>query len=522
MKILLVYPHITIRSNDTTTPGASIPLGLANIGAILETNGYNVSIVDALAEGINVVKKTKNFTRVGLSKKTIIEKLNYYKPDIVGVSTMFTAYSSDAHDIAKIVKQVNSKTLVIFGGAHASILYKNVLHDQNVDIVIIGEGEETILEVVKKFGKKESLQNISGTAIKNNKNKIILNPKRLPIVNLDSLPLPARHLLPMDAYFKDCKENKSSYAMRTPSTTVVTSRGCPGDCIYCAVPTIWGRCWRPFSAERIVNEIEFLIKRYGIKEIGFLDDNISVSRDRLEKICDGIIQKKLDIKWTCPNGIAIWTLNKRLLKKMKKSGCYRLTFGIESGYPETQKFIRKNLNLKKAKKIIKVANSIGLWTFSTYIIGFPYETKKAIENTFNYAIKSLSDFVAFILLMPFPETDVTKILEKEGLIKKSDLTSTKIGQTFSGYIGLGNKYLSINDIRNLRNKAQKKLMISRFFRPIIKPSTIIKKIHNWEDFMYFLKILKNYLAMFTSTIRFGELKTHRIQQALRYQIVKKG
>ncbi len=389
---------MTIRINDTTTPGASIPLGLANIGAILENNGYNVSVIDALAEGINVVKKTKNSTRVGLSKKSIIEKLNYYKPDIVGISTMFTAYSADAHDVAKIVKKNNPKTLVIFGGAHASILYKNVLHDLNVDVVIIGEGEETIIEVVKKFENKKNLQNINGTAIRNNQGKIILNPKRLPIIKLDSLPLPARHLLPMDIYINDCKENKSSYAMRTPYTTVVTSRGCPGNCIYCAVPSIWGRCWRPFSAKRIINEIDFLVKNYGIREIHFLDDNISVSRDRLEKICDGIIEKKLDIKWTCPNGIAIWTLDKPLLEKMKKSGCYRLTFGIESGHPTTQKFIRKNLNLKKAKKIIKLVNDLGIWTFSTYIIGFPYETKKAIETTFNYAIKSLSDFVVFILL----------------------------------------------------------------------------------------------------------------------------
>jgi hypothetical protein len=122
--------------------------------------------------------------------------------------------------------------------------------------------------------------------------------------------------------------------------------------------------------------------------------------------------------------------------------------------------------------------------------------------------------------MPFPETDVTKILEKEGLVKKSDLTDSKIGRTFSGYVGLGNKYLSVNEIRQLRNKAQKKLMSSRFFRPIIRPSTVIKKIHNWEDFRYFLKIIKNYLTMFTSTIKFGELKTHRLKSAYKYKIIK--
>jgi len=520
MKILLFYPPITIRANDTTTPGASIPLGLANIGAILETNGYQVSIVDALAEGLNVVKKTKKYTRVGLSQEDLIKKINYYKPDIVGISTMFTAYSSDAHDLAKLVKKVSPKTLIIFGGAHASILYKTVLQDKNVDLVVVGEGEETILEVVKKIDQKKDLKNISGIAIRDKQSKIILNPRRQPIIDLNSLPLPARHLLPMDIYIKDCLENKNSYTMRSPWTTVVTSRGCPNNCIYCAVPTIWGRGWRPFSAKRIIGEIEFLVKRYGIKEIHFLDDNISVNRRRLEEICDGIIQKKLNIKWTCPNGIAIWTLNKRILQKMKKSGCYRLTFGIESGHPETQKFIRKNLNLKKAKKIIKIANDLGIWTFSTYIIGFPYETKRAIETTFNYAIKSLSDFVVFILLMPFPETDVTKILEKEGILRKRDISHKNIGKTFSGYVGLGNKYLTVDDIRSLRNQAQKKLMLSRFFRPIIKPITFFKKIDSWEDFKYLLRIMKNYLTMFTSTIKFGELKTHRLGAAYKYKIIK--
>lgn len=510
---------MTIRSNDTTTPGISIPLGLANIGAILESNGHNVSIVDALAEGINIVKKNKNFTRVGLSQESILEKISYYKPDIVGVSTMFTAYSSDSHQIASIVKNYNPKILVIFGGAHASILYENVLSDKNVDLVVVGEGENTILEIVDNFKKHLPLENIKGTAYRNKKNEIILSPTRLPITKLDSLPLPARHLLPMDLYLNDSNENSDSYVMRTPYTSVVTSRGCPNNCIYCAVPTIWGRCWRPFSADRIVGEIEHLVKRYGFKEIHFLDDNISVSRQRLEDICDGIIKRNLNIKWTCPNGIAIWTLDKPLLLKMKKSGCYRLTFGIESGHPSTQKFIRKNLNLNKAQKIIKLANSLGFWTFSTYIIGFPFETKKAIETTFNYAIRSLSDFVVFILLMPFPKTDVTKILEDEGLLKKTNLSDLNIGKTFSGYVGLGNKYLSDSDIRKLRNIAQKKLMISRFFRPLIKPSTIFKKVRSKEDFKFLVKILKNYFKMAFSTIKFGELKTHRLKAAYKYKII---
>lgn len=514
MRVLLFYPPITVQGNDPTTPGIAPPLGLANIAAYIEREGYDVAICDALAEGFKTVKKAKNYLRVGLSKKSIIEKINYYRPDIVGISVMFTAFAPDAHDLAKIVKRVSPQTLVIFGGAHSSVMPNSVLADKNIDLVVIGEGEETFLEILKRTKAKRSLKNILGTAVRQENDQIKINKPRPFIKNLDSLPFPARHLLPMDLYLKDSQDDENSYLMRYPSSTVVSSRGCPNNCIYCAVPRIWGRRWRPFSAQRVLDEIEFLVKRYGVREVHFLDDNFSVNRERLEMICEGIIKRGLDIKWTCPNGIAIWTLDRPIIKKMKKSGCYRLTFGIESGCPETQKFIRKNLNLKKAKKIMKIASDLGLWTFSTYIIGFPYETAKAMERTFNYALSSYSDFVGFILLMPFPGTDVTEIMIKEGLIKENDLDKKKIAAWFSGYQGVGNKYLTSAELNNLQSKAHKRLMISRLLWPLTHFLTLLHKIHSFEDATYLFKILKNYLFMFVSTLRFKEFKTHRIRQAL--------
>lgn len=514
MRILLFYPPITVHGDDTTTPGMAPPLGLANLGAYLEQRGYDVKIIDALAEGFNERKRGVNYLRVGLSEKTIVEKINYYKPDIVGISTMFTAFASDAHDIAALVKKLLPKTLVVFGGAHASAMSENVLKDKNVHLVVIGEGEETLLEIVRRFEEKKRWDNILGTVVRGEKEKIIINGPRPFIEDLDSLPLPARHLLPMDLYLRSSENPEGSYVMRTPTTSMFTSRGCPNNCIYCAVPGIWGRRWRPWSAERVLSEIEHLVNRYGVKEIHFLDDNVSVSRERLEKICDGLIKRKIDIKWTCPNGIAIWTLDKEILLKMKKSGCYRLTFGIESGCPETQKFIRKNLNLDKAKEVMKIARDIGLWTFSTYIIGFPYETKEQMDQTFNYAINSNSDFVGFILLMPFPGTDVTKIMLKEGLIKENDFEKTKIGALFSGYKGTRTKYFTPLELKHFQGGAHKRLMVSRLFWPITRPISLFRKIQSLENLKYAVRIIKNYLYMFISTIKLGEFKTHRIHEAV--------
>lgn len=522
MRILLFCPTMTVRGSDTTTPGATPPLGLASVAAYLETKGHDVKIIDAIAEGLNIVKRTKNSIRVGLSTPDIFAKIAYYNPDIVGISSMFTVYAPDAHEIAKLVKKFNQKIPVVFGGAHTSILSENVLKDKNVDLAVIGEGEETMLEIVTLHQNNASLKNILGTAVRDSMGKYHKNKLRPFIPDINTLPPPARHLLPMDIYLNASRDISHSYTYRSPSTTVITSRGCPGNCIYCAVPGIWGRTWRPYTAQRIYDEIEYLKTRYGVREIQFLDDNISVNPKRLDEICNLLIENNLDIKWTTPNGIAIWTLNKQLLIKMQKSGCYRLTFGIETGHPETQKFIRKYLDLDKAAKIIKTASDLGIWIFSTYIIGFPYETKESIKTTFDYAIKSYSDFVVFILLMPFPNTDVTNIMVKEGILKKSQLNLNKIGQLFSGYQGMGNKLLNANELRHMRNLADKKLMVNRLSWPLTRPVTILKKIKTYEDLQYIGRIFKNFITMFLSTIKFGELKTHRLNAAKRYHILQKS
>lgn len=515
MKTLLFYPPMTIRGEDTTQPGLVFPIGVSHIASYIQSKGFDVSIIDALAEGFDTQKKTKKGIRFGLSKKDIIKKLKYFKPDIVGISIMFTAFASDAHNLAAIVKKFNKKIVVVFGGVHASVSPYQVLKDKNIDIVVIGEGEITFEKILNKIKKKKKLTKILGTAIRLN-NKIIINKPRPFIKDLDSLPFPATHLLPMDLYLK----SQPLYDMRHPTASMFTSRGCPNNCIYCAVPRMWGRTWRPFSAKRVVNEIEYLINRYGFKEFHFLDDNISVDKKRLNDICDLIIKRKINIKWNCPNGIAIWTLDEKILKKMKKSGCYRLTFGIESGSVETQKFIRKNLNLKKAKEIMKIASKLGYWTFSTYIIGFPYETIADVNKTLEFAIKSNNDFIAIILLMPFPGTDVTKLMLQKKLLTKNDLSKTKIGALFSGYKGKGNVYFTPQELKYLQDKAHKRLLFSRLFWPITRPISLLHKINNFEDFKYFLKILHNFLIMFIYTIKLGSFKTHRIKQALDLKIIK--
>lgn len=488
MKVLLISPVLTIALDDPA--GVNPMLGLAYLAAYLEKNDFEVEILDAAAEGINNVRKVGSKLRYGLGEGEIKKRIKKSAPAIVGITNPSTLHAADAHDIAKMVKDVDEDILVVFGGAHASACPELVLADGNVDLVVKGEGEETFLEVVSNFCQGASVRNIAGTHHKE-KGKIVQNPMRPFIRNLDSLSYPARHLLPMDIYLESFKKNLN-YLMCERATTLISSRGCPGNCIYCAVKTVWGRKWRCRSAKNVVDEMEHLINDYDIGEVHFLDDSISVDRDHLGGICDEIINRGLDIKWTTPNGIAIWLLDKSLIKKMKRAGCYRLTFGLESGNSETLKFMRKKYDLEYAKEVIRYAHRIGLWTVGTFIIGFPYEQADSIEDTINFAVHSHLDFAVFYIANPFPGTDLYEIFRREGLLSESDFSSL--------VRGTDTKYFKHQELQEIQGEA-----FSRFLKSRLKtPWRAFRKIHSGEDIKYTVKLAKNFSRVGLSTLRFSK------------------
>jgi len=515
MKTLLIFPPATIYKLDPTVPGVNIPLGLAYIAGYLEENGYEVEILDALALGIDNILRDEEKTRVGLSEDEIRAHISQKRPDIVGISSMFTAYARDAHDIARIAKGVNPNIFVVFGGAHASANPEMVLRDKNVDIVVVGEGEITFLELVKGVEKGGEVNRILGTVARFG-DGIHRNERRPYVENLDMLPFPARHLLPMDIYIRRAK---SPYLMRTPLAQLITSRGCPQNCIFCSIHSVWGHKWRARSVRGVVDEIEFLVRKYGVREISFLDDSIAASKRRMEGICDEIIRRGLNIRWTVPNGIAHWTLDKALVKKMKKSGCYRLTFGIESGNIDTRKFIRKTHSLSQATEIIKYSNEIGLWTACTFIIGFPFESIESINDTIKYAIESDTDFALFYLVLPFPGTELYDIYKQEGLL---DLNGTlysqnptaeelaKLGASLA-HGGCDTKYFTKEQLQELLTSAYCTFWSHRF-KSFLNPLRILGKIKSLEDLKYALKVIQVGVGL-----KLGQIKRHKFTPQMVYK-----
>ncbi len=475
-KVLLINPFLTVFSDDPA--GITPMLSLAYLASFLEQKNVPVAILDIAAEGINQVKKIGKKTRYGLTEKQIIKRIKNYNPQIVGITCSSTLHALDALKTAQIVKIANPKILVVMGGAHPSVNPHQVLKDKNVDLVIRGEGEITLWQIIKKHKNNKIPKNILGTSVRQ-KRQVINNPPRPLIKNLDILPFPNRHLLPMDIYFQE-EARKSNYAMRNRVMTMITSRGCPGNCVYCSVRTIWGRSWRARSAKNVVDEIESLITDFKISEIHFIDDSISVNKKRLSEICDEIIKRKLNIKWTTPNGIAIWLLDKKLILKMKKAGCYRLTFGLESGNKDVlNNFINKHYQYKKAKEIISYASQIGLWTLATFIIGFPYETRSQINDTINFSISTDLDFAVFYIANPFPGTPLYNICLKEGLLPKDGALNL--------VRGCKTKYFTHEELKSLQAEAFSKFLKSR----LKKPWRFLSKIKSFEDLVYTYKLGKS-------------------------------
>ena len=421
-KILLIDPPMT-RSKDFSTDKLRIgilpPLGLAYIAAVLEQEKYSIKILDCTAEGYSDKPvEIKNKIRYGLGDGAIKSAIQKFQPDLVGISCLFSNKADDMHNVCKITKEINRDTIIAVGGIHVTVLPEETLKDGNIDFVVLGEGEYTFRDLIETLNSDNDLSKINGLCYRSNQ-KIIINQKSNFIENLDELPFPARHLLPMDFYLKTISPHCGF--KRTPFTSMITSRGCPQSCTFCELKHLWGKKYRVRSAESVLDEIEFLIENYGIKEIHFEDDNLTANNKRAIKIFDGMIDRKFDITWSVPSGLSVFYLNKKILQKMKQSGCYSISIAIESGDEYVlHHLMKKPVNLKKVKPLINEARKMGLSVRGFYMIGFPGETKEQINKTINFAKNAGTDWTHIFIATPHYGTEMREICEKENYISKEN------------------------------------------------------------------------------------------------------
>jgi magnesium-protoporphyrin IX monomethyl ester (oxidative) cyclase len=422
-RVLLIMPPATISKEYTKE--IQPPLGLAYIAACLEPD-YTVKIIDAACEGWDrEVTLPPDLITYGLSFSAISDLIRDYAPDVVGVSCLFSMQHKNAHQVCALAKKINKETITLIGGSHPTVLPEETLADENIDFVVLGEGESSTKELLDALRGNKDFTSIDGIAFRAH-GKMQINKKTRFIDDLDRLPFPARHLLPMEKYFKINLPHGVStrYARNTP---VITSRGCPAQCIFCSIHAIWGHTYRARSVENILQELRSLKETYKIKEIQFEDDNLTFDKQRADNLFRRMVEEDIGLSWTTPNGVALWALDESLLIKMKESGCYRLCLAIESGDQEfLAQGIRKPLNLEKIKNLIETAGACGFETDAFFVVGFPHETKKQLLNTFAFAEKLKVDNVSFYIATPYPGTELYALCEKGGYLPP-DFSFSRLG-----------------------------------------------------------------------------------------------
>ncbi|MBU0972156.1 MAG: B12-binding domain-containing radical SAM protein [Proteobacteria bacterium] len=370
MKIALIAPPYPLE--EVPSP----PLGLTYIAAACEAAGARVTILDYIVRGYSETKLKK--------------ELNAFDPDIVGINCV-TLNFNQAADILCVVKQNNPDVITLMGGPHVSFDSENTLISYpEIDIVVKGEGEETLQELLGVIHTPENWHTIQGIAFRAN-GKIRTTPRRPFIKDLDSLPLPARHLLPMARY----------QALGYP-VSIITSRGCPNQCIFCLGRRMVGHKVRFRSAVHIADEIEVLLS-LGTRFINIADDLFTASKRRVTQLCNELLKRKLQVSWSAFSRVN--TIDTQTLKLMKSAGCHSVSFGIESGNPEMLKRVKKGITIAQAKKAATACREAGIRGHASFMVGLPGETHETMNDSLKLQ-KELEIESAYHFLAPFPGTTV--------------------------------------------------------------------------------------------------------------------
>lgn len=449
MKVLFVNPPQTA-SKYKFMGVIAPPLGIAYMAGVLQENNIDVEILDASAEDMDF--------------KDVEKELLKRKPDLVAL-TALTPTIGRALETAQVVKETLPDSIVVMGGYHPTFNFIETLEDENVDIVIRGEGEYIMLNLVQALENQSRLHDVKGIVFEDkNSKEIVVNPEAPLIQDLDELPFPALNLLPMKKY--------RLLDMDTHMTTMITTRGCPMQCSFCSSAAMHGKKIRERSVENIVDEIEYLNTNYDIDTIAFMDDTFTLKKRKVMAICDEILKRNIEIMWGCTSRVD--TLDEKLLKKMKEAGCITIFIGVESADQQQLDNMCKNTTIAKIENAFKIAHKLKIRTIASVALGMPGDTKEIMNKTVKFVHKLKPNYAIYSLATPYPGTRFYKEAFEKNLIKIKDWSKytliTPILETID---------CSLNDMRKIQAKA--------FMKFYLRPHYIIRQF--LQDGPYLLKTI---------------------------------
>lgn len=452
MNVLLIAPGFGIRERygfeTKSKRGFLPPLGLGYIAAVLEQAGHKVAILDISAQGYT----DGDIRRLALQ----------FNPQVVGFS-LLTPSAPKTFALARYLKRYLPLPF-IFGGPHASCFPSDCLdHSDGQDTVVVGEGEQTIVELLEWFEGRKHLAHIKGIAYR--WGEVVINPPRPYIADLDSLPFPSRHLFDMPRYMPLPNNYK-----RLPATNMITSRGCPYHCTFCFQGGKGGLSYRRHSPARVVDEMALLVRRYGIREISFWDDNFAMNKKWVLTFCELLKNSGLDISWSCVTRVD--SVSPDVLEAMARAGCWNVFYGLETGNQQLLDNIKKGTTVEQNRRAVGWAKEAGIEVRASFMLALPGETPELGEETIRFALELDPDYVQFSPTTPMPGTELWDTCQKAGALG-SDLSQYTLWTVT--YVPEG--YKDAQQVRDLQKRAYR-----RFY---LRPKYIwgrLKRIRNLQDF----------------------------------------
>ncbi|MFC2075953.1 B12-binding domain-containing radical SAM protein [candidate division KSB1 bacterium] len=392
MNILLINPP-TARSNPKGIFPRSLnpfpPIGLAYLAATVRQEGFRVEILDCPARNLSIAD--------------IERKIEASRPDLIGVTT-YTHTLAAVFQLGEICRRTAPDAVLVLGGPHMATYPEETLLKSRYRIGVIGEGETTFLELVQRLREGGSLDDIDGTVVKKGA-QVIRNKPCRRIKDLDSIPFPARDLLPNHVYQTTLAAKPFSY--------MITSRGCPYNCTFCD-KGLWGRLHTRRSPESTVTEMAECRDRYKIKCLYVYDETFTLNRDWVFETCDLIRERCPGLRWVISTRVDL--LNREILEQLKKAGCYQVRLGVESGDQEILRAMKKGITLEQVNYVFRTCRELGIETYAYFMLGYPGETPQTVEKTINYALELAPDWVNFNIVQIKPGTELFQIASESGYV----------------------------------------------------------------------------------------------------------
>jgi len=397
MKIVFLNPPFTIYGGLEGHGGSAAPLNLAYLMAYLrEKRNDELLFLDAEAERLT-------YEQIG-------DYLKEHDPDLIAITVPTPAFDM-VLKCCKLAKEAKHDVKVVVGGPHPTVMPLQTIKENDIDFVVVGEGEITFFELIENLDSGNSLRDVDGIVFKENSVPVMTKERRL-IGDLDVLPFPARDMLPLQLYFPPPTKKVSG---EKNSANIIGSRGCPYNCTYCIATKIWRRKYRPRSPNNIVDEMEECVKKYGLKEFNFHDELFTIIENRTIEICREILRRGLEVSWVCMARVD--RLTKEMLVEMKKAGCKKIMFGFESGSEKILRLMRKQANLEQAREAVKLVKDVGIDIAANFMFGHIGETRGTIMETIDFAKEINADTTAFLIASPYPGTDFFEMAKEQGCLR---------------------------------------------------------------------------------------------------------